>query len=219
MTTSNDDVAKAKWRELFAESTSPFHTFSRDFPQVLAGYPARPTLERQQEYDTAALAGAATPDASQEHNPENFFFKHNDVGFFGINEVNTKTDTWTGQNARNAAWVQAKLGEDTQCSLKSLVVFSQRGMRSAVRNAILSYQSTCGEIPVLNITGDKHPFVYCSNTNTSNNFLKITVEAFKAAPLLISIVQDPSDGQHDFHIQSTSTTTAYGECASFTATQ
>lgn len=205
---SNANAPTALWREYFAESqTSPFHAFDRNFPTVFPGYPAKPTLERQEH----------TTDP-EKHNPDNFFFKHNDVAFFGLNEVNSnRAPFWQGQNAQNEAWLEAKLGtgEHADCSIDSLVFFTQRDLRTGVRDVLSNYFDECGEKPVLNLTGDIHPFVHCSNTNTDNNILKIVVEAFKAAPLLVSIVKDPTDGKHYFHTQSTSTTTTYGECASF----
>lgn len=169
-----------------------------------------PSLERQED--------AADP---EKHNPENFYFKHNDVAFFGINEVNrNRAEHWTGQDARNVAWLESKFGTNSggvlDCSFASVVIFSQRGVHSSVESALSNYFAQCGgDKPVLNITGDIHPFVYCSNTNTDNNILKITVEAFKAAPLMVSILKDLSDGQHYFHMESTSTSTIYGNCATF----
>ena len=200
---SNDDPAKAKWREMFADENSPFHSFSRDFPHVSAGYPAMPTLERQ------------------EANPENFFFKHNDVAFLGLNEVNSYYQpVWVGQDAQNSDWVKSNFGTNAggtlDCSFSSIVIFSQISIGGGIETAIFDYFSQCGgDKPTLNIVGDIHPFVFCSNWVNNDRIIKVTVEAFKAAPLLVSILKDPSDNKHYFHMESTSTSTTYGDCATF----
>lgn len=191
---------KTLWRERFGDSNSPFYSFTRDFPGTpINGYPARPTLERQEDANDV-----------NKNNPENFFFKHNNVAFFGLNDLNTlRGPAWVGQNAQNAAWVTDKLGSD--CSFESIVIFTQTFIRNGVQDALDDYFTQCGgDKPVLNLTGDKHPQVYCGNQN--GKIMKITVEAFKAAPLLVSIIADPSDGKHYFHAEPTSPGTPYGVC-------
>ena len=87
--------------------------------------------------------------------------------------------------------------------IDSIVVFSQIEVGATVRTVLKNFFAACGERPVMNIVGDIHPYTYCSTpTDTDNvDILKVTVEAFKAAPLKMSIVMDPDTGKHYFHME------------------
>ena len=186
---SATDEHREVWRNSFANSFSPFYEFQRDFPLVLNGSSARPSLMRQ------------TSDGT----PENFFFLHNDVAFFGISQPNDRTPTWTGMDDLNAAWVSTHLGPDmATCAIRSIVIISQVSYSNKVATALNSYFAACGDIPVLNVKGDTHPATFCMEK--LNNVLRLTVEARKSAPLMVSIVEDNS-GTHWFHVESTSNST------------
>lgn len=143
------------------------------------------------------------------------------MGFFGLTEMNVNfADTWNGEEAQNVALVESKLGmgagQNPVCQIDSIVIFSQTSVSDAVRAVLDDFFNACGsERPVANFIGDIHPYTHCSNTNENDNILKVVVEAFKAAPLMVSIVMDPDTGKHYFHMESTSTTTIYGQCANF----
>jgi len=182
---SNSDPIRQLWRDYFANAASPLNQFGRDFPPTL-GFPGgtRPHIDRK---DT---------------NPELFYFSHNKIALIGLNQVNGPA--YIDGTDINEDWVEESLGLDTSCELESIVILSHRIPEQTVYDRIDSYFAGCGgsHLPILTITGDKHPPDYCMTR--ANNRLHLMVEAFQSGPIKVSVVRDPEGLEGDFfHVEDT----------------
>jgi hypothetical protein len=176
---SNSDPVKDLWRDLFASPTSAFWDFDR--PSNLPSGVSPPTVERQELY------------------PENVFFTYLDVAFFVITEP--AGDSLS--DANNAAWIHDKLNI-FGCGLEAVVMFGHNTFSSEVQTELVSFYGMCGNTPTLYIQGNSHPADYCMEYDSrfaANNVLTLTVEPFKAGPLLVSIVNE--SGSYFFHVEET----------------
>ena len=203
------------WRDTFADTPSVFNQFNSNFdfpdypnsqfPIFSHNYSTRPSIKRQ-KYQTGV----------DDFFPENLFFLHNDVAFFGLN----RPANW--DNARDACerWVRHSLEEmrvpshnsflhqeDTCIAVKSVVVWTHVGYFSEVENEIENYFSTVCQktVPILNIRGNTHD--YCFESNGENTKLELTVGGDASQemsdPHVVSILSDPEDptSPHYFHIE------------------
>jgi len=179
------------WRAKFSDAaTSPFSGFDRNTVPYIG---AAPTVERH-------------PTKS-----EIYFFLADNTAIFGINEPANSQPTGAGTDEANANWITDKLTANGCVS--SIVIFGHddsitSGAQSEVRGALNAYYSgTCGAVPTLYVAGDSHPIKYRLSFQETDfpadTVLMLTVEAFQAGPLLVSIVQDPTTGRHFFHVQDT----------------
>ena len=192
---SNTDWIRRLWRRHFAESTSPFNVFTRDFPSLPGIASQRPTIARKAS------------------NPEMFYFKYNNVAVFGLNRV--EGNQWVDDVAPtdvNADWVKERLAQEA-CSLKSIVMVVHIVPSSGVNNALSSYFSRCGAtLPTLTITGNDHPTSYCMFLNSNiPKRVDLTVEAFSSGPIAVSIVRSPS-GEHFIHVKDSDTVNSNSYC-------
>mmetsp|Transcript_8871 Transcript_8871/g.15421 ORF Transcript_8871/g.15421 Transcript_8871/m.15421 type:complete len:261 (-) Transcript_8871:106-888(-) len=190
---SNTDRHRDDWRSTFAEGASPFYQFSMNFPR----------------------ANNCSPIISRKvGNPEIFYFEYNNVAFFGLNRV--MDESYVSDNAPvdlNEEWVEDVLGS-ASCDLESIVIFSHTLLKDALYNKLDAYFNNCGStLPTLTITGNEHPTTYCMTK--SNERIDVVVEAYRAGPILVSIVRDP-DGMHgdsDFvHIEDPDPADTNSQC-------
>jgi len=176
---SNSDPSRQMWRDYFADTTSPMNQFNTDFPETL-GFPggSRPDIDRK---DT---------------NPELFYFSHNKIAFFGLNQVTGPA--YIDGTTINEDWIEDRLSLDTNCELESIVIVAHRMPEQTVYDRVDSYFAMCGgsALPILTVTGDVHPRDYCMTR--SNNRLHLTVEAFRSGPIKVSVVRDPNGFEGDF---------------------
>ena len=181
---SNSDPVKDMWRGYFVGPDSPFRGFDRDLPSKGTTITA-PAVKRQAEV------------------PENFSFEIGDVLFLSINRVSVdQKEEWIGQEDANEEWVSSALADDRDCSIKSIVLFSQGSLvADFVETTMSAYFARCGDKPLLNVKGDTHPDQYCMNKNSDKDQFVLTVEAYKAAPIIVSVVESPN-GDHYFHAVS-----------------
>ena len=193
---SNSDPIREMWRGHFATETSPFNQFSKDFPGG-----DRPTIYRQNP-----------------SNPENYFFSHNDVAFFGINKPSGSN--YISNKALvdiNEMWVEDRLGLDsTTCTFKSIVIIAHSWPKESLYDKIDEYFDACGAtLPILSISGNTQPRTYCMTQNATSTRVNVTVEAFESGPLLISVVRDPDGGGDFFHVEDVDLTDSNRQCPSF----
>ena len=191
---SPTDWVRRLWRQHFAEATSPFNSFTRDFAPD-----QRPNIIRQTTFS------------------ENYYFAYNDVAVFGLNRVSG--DQYVDDVADpdvNAVWVTKQLAADTSpCSLKSIVLVGHKPPSSDVNSALNAYFSTCGTLPTLTISGNAHPKTYCMDRNAKiTERVDLTVEAFEAGPLRVSVVRD-ENGKDYFHIRDTDLVNSNSNCPQF----
>lgn len=173
-TNNNSDPVKTLWREYFATgATSPFAAFDR----IPFPSGAAPNLLRQPGY------------------PENFFFYYTNanVAFFGITEP--AGDSF--YNTINANWISVNLANLAEPP-SAIVLFGHSNLSNDAVNALATYDS----VPKLYIKGNSHPTQYCMEFRDSF-FLEVTVSAFLASPLLVSLVQDGQEN-YFFHVEETS---------------
>lgn len=218
---------ESMWRDLFADTSSNFNQFNTSFdfpdypnsqfPIFSQTYGARPSIERQ-KFQTGA----------NDFYPENLFFLHNDVAFFGLN----RPANWN--NARDACerWVTHSLDgmrvpsnnsflnqQDTCTRVKSVVVWTHVGYFSEVEDAIDDYFDTVCQktVPILNIKGNTH--VYCSERNQvdGKDRFELTVGGEEdSGPHLVSILADPEDPtSHYFHIEKNDGVSDDAACLGF----
>jgi len=186
--TTNPPAGSAEelWRDYFARASSPFNGFNREDP-LPTSLATAPQVNRLSNY------------------PENFFFSYLDVAFIGLNEpaghsaIDQVLYAAYGGDI-NANWINSEL---TALAPSAIVVFGHSGYSDQVKN-VLSEQ---GATPILYVKGNSHPSKYCltqldASIFPNSNVLQLTVEPFKAGPLLMSIVVD-SAGDHFFHVEET----------------
>lgn len=183
------DSAEELWRSFFASPTSPFYDFDR--ASLLKSSSVAPPLVTRME----------------DKYPENFFFTYQGVAFFGINEPD-KHDAfdpdvlYSAYNGdTNAYWVATQLS-NIATPPSAIVVFGHAVYSAKVKEVLQAQEST----PILYIMGNSHPADYCmawSSGFTYKNALELTVEPFKAGPLLISVLEDESSGDVYFHVEET----------------
>ena len=161
--TKNAGDFRDDWREMFADVTSPFNKFSRNFP----GENYYPDIQRK-----------TAPNAQGDVNPELFFFRYNDIAIFGLN--NPSGENYISYHSPvdiNAEWVADRLGND--CSFQSIIMLTHSSPDSPVFDALDAYFDQCGgNIPHLIIKGSSHPMQYCMKHTTSSKRTYLTVEAF-----------------------------------------
>lgn len=208
---SNTDPMRELWRDNFAAESSPFHQFTRDFPEGGGGSDddgsSRPTIYRQ------------------DGNPENYFFSHNNVAFFGINRPDGRS--YISNKApvdTNEAWVEHRLGldsssESSSCTFKSIVIIAHSWPKESLYDKVLGeYVDACGGtvLPVLSISGNAQPRSHCMTTKDESDMrVEVTVEAFQSGPLLISVVRDPDNGGDFFHVEDVDSVDSNRRCPAF----
>ena len=182
------------WGKHFADERSPFNQFNRDFPGG-----GRPAIYRHDD------------------NPEIFYFNHNRVAFFGLNQVDRRDYPVDA----NEEWVEDRLSLDTNCELDSIVILSQTWPKQSLYDTIDQYFDACeSTLPILTVTGNTHPkTTYCMTTNEHEDSsgtarVKVTTEAARSGPLLISVVRDPNGGDF-FHVEDTQGMDSNRYCPSF----
>jgi len=138
------------WREYFAKDPS-FNQFSVNFPATPGfGGGSKPVIYRKTE-----------PNANGDMNPELFYFLHNKIAFFGLNQVTGVA--YIDDSGINEEWITSRLSLDTNCEIESIIILAQRMPDQSVFDSIDLYFDGCGgTIPLLTITGDIHPPQYCS---------------------------------------------------------
>ena len=197
---SNTDPIRELWREYFAKYSSPISQFTNNFPA------------------TPGFDGTSFPvvERKADTNPELFHFRHNDIVFFGLNQVGR--ETYEDTHPVNDDWVTDRLGLDPGCTMRSIVIIAQRPPNKSVYDRFETYFNTaCGgvQLPILTITGDMHPETYCQTMQHGPNRIDITVEAFSAGPLKISVVRDMTPGNNRadfFHVEDTQATPTNLKC-------
>lgn len=181
---SNTDPVKEMWRKHFAAERSPFNKFSKDFPGG-----GRPAIYRHDD------------------NPEIFYFNHNRVAFFGLNQVD-RSDT--APVDANEEWVKDRLSLDTNCELESIVILSQTWPKRSLYDTIDLYFDVCeSTLPILTVTGNTHPKTYCMATNEnedSSGTARVKVTA--------AVVRDPNGGDF-FHVEDTQGMDSNRYCPTF----
>ena len=194
---SPTDWARRLWRQRFADATSPFNSFSRDFASGV-----KPSIARR---DTS---------------PEIFYFTYNDVGVFGLNQPGGSSfeegDGPVGDDL-NAEWIAQQLANDASaCSLKSIILIAHKPPPDDVNDALDAYFATCGSIlPTLTISGSKHPRTYCLEFNAAiTNRIDLTVEAYESGPVLVSVVRN-ANGEDFFHISDSDLANSNYNCPVF----
>ena len=141
------------------------------------------------DFDRVLPYGGSVHLERQSSFPENFFFYYGTqaIAFFGITEPMNE-DRY---DPINADWISFKLKHK---SPKAVVVFAHSKLSREVLSVL-------PEVPTLHVTGNTH--AYCMQRSGQKPFLlELTVEAFEASPLLVSIVKDSSD-HHFFHVEKT----------------
>jgi hypothetical protein len=198
--TKNAGDRRDDWREFFAEPTSPFNKFERNFP----GENYFPDLERK-----------TTPNARGDVNPEMFFFRYNNIAIFGLQRVGG--DSYANDVSPvdiNAEWVADRLGND--CSFQSIIILSHKTPNDPVFDELDAYFNECGIIPSLVIKGSSHPITYCMERDEDQKRVFLTVEAFQSGPLTVSVVRDYSEGGEDyFHVADSDAVISNTNCPVF----
>jgi len=176
---SNDGDLRDLWRQYFALDP-PFNQFSAPFPRG----------------DTPTLHRKTTPNAGGDVNPELLYFETNDIAIFGLNYVTG--EAYINTTTINEEWVEWGLN-NSGCSLKSIILFSQRPPNQSIYDKVDEYIDSCGgtSVPLLTISGDIHPSNYCM-TKTSPDRIHLTIEAFRSGPIYVSVVRDPTGVNGDF---------------------
>ena len=196
--TSPTDGIRSLWRQRFAEASSPFNSFNRNFASG-----SKPSIARRNT------------------TPEIFYFTHNQVGVFGLNQPGGPSfeegDGPVGDDL-NAEWVADQLADDTTCSLKSIVLVAHKTPSSDVNDALDAYFATCGSIlPTLTITGSSHPSTYCFNFDAGIvKRVDVTMEAFRSGPLRVSVNRDPN-GEDYFHVSDADLADSNSNCPNFSS--
>lgn len=204
---SNVDAVREMWRENFAMGTSPFKQFNTDFPPPTGGNiddhhnppPLRPTIYRKDD------------------NPEIYFFKYSNVAIFGLNRPDRESYISNiAPTDANEVWVSSQLSNDVTCSFQSIVLISHAWLKESLYQTIENeYFDRCNRtVPILSISGNTQPRSYCMSVEENQQLgagtalrVNVTVEAFKSAPLLISVVRDPlsssvsTSGGDYFHVE------------------
>eukprot|EP01083_Nonionella_stella_P024110 66678_1 len=197
---SNTDPTRELWREYFAGDASPLGQFSKNFPSTLDfDGKSFPLIDRK--VDT--------------NNPEIFYFLHNKVAFFGLNAV--RGGKYLSRTTINEDWVEDRLGLDQGCTIESIVLLSQFMPEQTIFDRVDQYFEGCGEVdlPILTITGEHHPGIYCL-TRSSNNRFDLTIEAFRSGPVKVSVVRDPSGVRGDyFQVEDTQVGSGNYACPRF----
>ena len=113
----------------------------------------------------------------------------------------------------NAEWVEDRLSLDSvTCTIGFIVIIAQALLKPVVYDKVDVYFDACGSLPLLTITGDFHPDTFCMTKNATNTRLDLTVEA----PLLISIVRDPSGEKGDyFHVDDSDLVESNRNCPTY----
>jgi len=138
-----------------------------------------------------SLPSGARPDVErQSGNSQNYFFYYDDeeIAFFGITQTDSSTSSsydWV-----NADWVSSKLRNK---SPKAVVIFGHATLSSAVRRELDD------KVPTLYVQGNDHAYCY---RFMDDNWLELTVDAYKSPPLIISIRKDDY-GKHFFEVEDT----------------
>ena len=192
---ANTDPIREMWRENFARESSPMHQFGKDFPGG-----SKPTIYRQSS------------------NPENYFFNHSGVAFFGINRP--ERSSYISDRAPvdiNEQWVEERLTLDTTaCTFKSIVILAHSWAKESLYGKIDEYFDSCGKtLPILSVSGNTIPTSYCMSKDVTNSRVNVTVEAYQSAPLLISVVRDPEGGGDHFHVEDVDATDSNIQCPTF----
>jgi hypothetical protein len=199
--TKNAGDRRDDWREFFADTTSPFNKFERNFP----GDIDFPVIERK-----------TTPNAQGDVNPEMFYFRYKDIAIFGLEMMSGPT--YVRDNSPvdiNAEWVADRLGND--CSFRSIIILSHKAPNDPIVDALDAYFAGCGGIiPSLVIKGSSHPITYCMERDASQKRVFLTVEAFQSGPLSVSVVRDYSEGGEDyFHVADSDAQNSNSNCPVF----
>ena len=198
--TKNDGDRRDDWREIFADTTSPFNKFERNFP----GENDFPVIERK-----------TTPNAQGDKNPEMFFFRYSDIAIFGLDMMSGPS--YVRDNSPvdiNAEWVADRLGND--CSFRSIIILSHKAPNDPIVDALDAYFDECGIIPSLVIKGSSHPVNYCMERDAREKRVFLTVEAFQSGPLSVSVVRDYSEGGEDyFHVADSDAVISNTNCPVF----
>ena len=192
---SPTDWVRRLWRQRFAEDTSPFNMFTRDFaPSVM------PSIARRVS------------------TPEIFYFTYNDIAVFGLNLVSGSSyEMGDGPvDEINSDWVSQQLGADTPaCSIKSIILVAHMFPSSAVNAALDTYFETCGILPTLAISGNDHPKSYCFNYDANiAKRINLTVEAYESGPIRVSVLRDPN-GDDYFHVDDSDLANSNSNCPDF----
>ena len=120
--------------------------------------------------------------------PELFFFSYLDVAYFGIVEP----DVDDQYDDINGDWIESQL---RTVSPKAVVLFGHAELSDKVLRALPE------DLPVLYVSGNLH--TYClRGMDDHPNILWLTVDAYQAAPLLISVLKDGRDN-FSFRVEST----------------
>ena len=193
--TRDTDPIRELWRRHFVAGSSSFHSFGQDFPGG-----GRPTLHRQ------------------ESRPENYFFVRSEVAFFGISQPESPSHTVdAAATEANERWVEEHLSADrTACTFRSIVLLSHTPPHESLYDTIDEYFEACGAVlPILSVSGGARPRTYCMSHDVAKARVHVTVEAFEAGPLLISVVRDPQGGGDFFHVEDTDPNDSNRQCPSF----
>jgi hypothetical protein len=168
------DVVKTRWRQYFADSTSPFSKFDR---AILPSGETVPNVSRQTGQN------------------QNFFFYYSNkkIAFIGITEPlqEVNYDTF------NADWISSNLSGR---SLNAIVIVGQAATSSNVLAVLDNYTN----IPTLYIKGNEHSYcLRFLNQSRFPKLLELTVDAFSSPPILISLVR-ASSGEYFFSTEKQS---------------
>jgi hypothetical protein len=132
-------------------------------------------------------------------NPENFFFyyDHLNIAFFGI----TEPDGDNEYNSLNANFIDAELNSLDQ-DPAAIVIFGHSNLETAnpLDNVLDTLEASWKLVPILYVMGNDHKYKmdYLAPSRLPKT-MELTVEAFKAAPLLVSIVKE--GGERYFHVE------------------
>ena len=196
----NDGDQRDDWRELFADTTSPFNKFKQNFP----GENDFPDIERK-----------TTANAQGDVNSEIFFFRYKDIAILGLNSMSGGTYIRdTSPVDINAEWIADRLGND--CSFQSIIILSHSRPNDPIFGALDAYFNTWGGIiPSLVVKGSSHPLAYCMEHDASKKRTTLTVEAFMAGPLSVSVVRDLNGSGDYFHVKDSDTAISNLQCPDF----
>ena len=196
----NDGDQRDDWRELFADTISPFNKFKQNFP----GEIDFPDIERK-----------TTANAQGDVNSEIFFFRYKDIAILGLNSMSGGTYIRdTSIVDINAEWIADRLGND--CSFQSIIILSHKAPNDPIVDALDAYFAGCGGIiPSLVINGSTHPITYCMERDEDQKRVFLTVEAFQSGPLTVSVVRDPEGGGDYFHVADSDAQNSNSNCPVF----
>lgn len=162
------DAVKTRWRQSFADDTTPFSQFDR----------------------AVLPSGETVPDVSRQVGQnQNFFFYYSNkkIAFIGITEPaqDVNYDTF------NAAWISSNLSGK---SFNAIVIIGHAVTSSNVQAVLDNYAN----IPTLYIKGNEHAYcLRFLNQSRFPRLLELTVDASSSPPILVSLVQ-ASSGEYFF---------------------